>query len=463
MAKVQFKTCSGMVKGWDDEGLVIEHFISTEMQDSGGDIMLAEGMRMRGKPVVLFQHGLDAKFGSEPIAKVLDIRVAEFEGKKGLIARTQYYDGSKLSPPDSTGRRLYEKAKDGTMPNWSIGFNSVKEKPTKGGRIVEEWELHEYSQVAVGMNAQATTLSASPPEVKFIIQVESDETKGKKKPEEDDVPADDRKPEDTGGKEGDDAADDEGGDPLDDEEEKPRPGHAKCHKALNHLHRGMVEDLKEHAARKDLADVGVAKCAKEAIGDFRDHAMSHVKSYIKCVVGMKTDDKFGDEDDTNPADTEEKGYRKSKNTMDKCLKDMVGAIREHRGKADTDQKEAAKKVLSAHIKAVTPHAHEFIKDLARSLENRENPEDDLDIEKKPDKKSSGYFSFSVPAESQKDAQTISIIKPPADVSPSVSVVMKESAATITPEFVREILSGVRVQMVEVMREQWNKAAGRVTK
>lgn len=169
MDKIQFNTFKGELKSWDDRELVIEHFISTEAQDSGGDIMLADGMKLRGHPVVLFQHGLDPKFGSEPIAKVLDIKVGEHKGRRGLIAKTKYYDGSHLTPPDNTGHRLYEKAKDGTMPNWSIGFNSTKEHPTKGGRIVEEWELHEYSQVAVGMNEEATTLAATAPELKFMI------------------------------------------------------------------------------------------------------------------------------------------------------------------------------------------------------------------------------------------------------------------------------------------------------
>lgn len=175
---LQYKEFAGKVTGWDDTELTIEHFISTETQDSGGDIMLADGMKIRGKPVVLFQHGLDVKYGSEPIAKVLDIRVGEYDGKKGLIAKTKYFDGSELNPPDATGQRLYMKAKDGTMPNWSIGFNSIADKPTKGGRIVTEWELHEYSQVAVGMNAEATTLSAQAPELKFIIKADDAEPKG---------------------------------------------------------------------------------------------------------------------------------------------------------------------------------------------------------------------------------------------------------------------------------------------
>lgn len=168
--KTEFKAFEGTLKAWDDTELIVEHFISTEDQDSSGDIMLADGMKIRGKPVVLFQHGLDIKFGNEPIAKVIDIRVGEHNGKKGLIAKTKYFDGTKLTPPDNTGHRLYAKAKDGTMPNWSIGFNSIKEHPVQGGRVVDEWELHEYSQVAVGMNSEATTLATNAPELKFLIQ-----------------------------------------------------------------------------------------------------------------------------------------------------------------------------------------------------------------------------------------------------------------------------------------------------
>jgi hypothetical protein len=156
--KVEKKSFIAEVKSFDDKSLTIDHFISTETQDSGGDIMRADGMKMRGKPVVLFQHGQDPQKGMEPIAKILGISVGtNSAGKKGLIAKTQYYDGSKLTPPDNTGERLYQKAKQGFMPNWSIGWAPIKSSPTvNGGRDVTEWELHEYSQVAVGMNDEAT-------------------------------------------------------------------------------------------------------------------------------------------------------------------------------------------------------------------------------------------------------------------------------------------------------------------
>ena len=172
--KLQYKELPGKVVSWDDATLTITHFISTETQDSGGDVMIAKGMQLRGKPVVLFQHGQDPVFGNEPIAKALKIEAGENEGKVGILATTQYFDDRKLTVPSSVGERLYMKAKDDTMPNWSIGFNSLKSTPIKGGRRVDEWELHEYSQVAVGMNKEATTLAMKKygdllTEPKFVI------------------------------------------------------------------------------------------------------------------------------------------------------------------------------------------------------------------------------------------------------------------------------------------------------
>ena len=168
--KLQYKEFPGKVVNFDDATLTITHFISTETQDSGGDVMKAAGMKIRGKPVVLFQHGQDPNFGNEPIAKALKIEPGEHEGKTGVLATTQYFDDRKLSVPTCVGQRLYMKAKDDTMPNWSIGFNSTKEHPCEGGRVVDEWELHEYSQVSVGMNKEATTLS-----YKFVVKSDDDD------------------------------------------------------------------------------------------------------------------------------------------------------------------------------------------------------------------------------------------------------------------------------------------------
>ena len=185
--KRETKVFSSQIKAVNEKELVVEHFISTETEDRGNDIMLADGMYMRGVPAVLKQHGFDPDTGAEPIARPLEIRIGEHDGKKGLIAVTKYYDGSHLNPPDNTGRRLFEKARDGFMPYWSIGYNIDEYEPTKnGGRKVTKWELLEYSQVNVPMNPEAAMLttktqvdidSLKPENVRFKFDVIAEEMK----------------------------------------------------------------------------------------------------------------------------------------------------------------------------------------------------------------------------------------------------------------------------------------------
>lgn len=156
------KFYEGTIKAFDDSTLTIEHFISTEGKDRSGDIVRADGMRMDGVPVVLKQHGFDVDTGREPIAKPVSIEVGkDGNGTKGILAKTQYFDGSKLTPPDNTGQRLYEKAKEKFMPYWSIGFTiDESEGIAGGGKDILKWNLLEYSQVGVPDNIQAKVIKS---------------------------------------------------------------------------------------------------------------------------------------------------------------------------------------------------------------------------------------------------------------------------------------------------------------
>jgi hypothetical protein len=158
--EMEHKVFHAEIKEFDDEKLIVTHFISTERRDRGGDSLKAGGMKVNGKVVVLLAHGM-SNMGQEPIAKPLKIWSETFKGSPGICARTQFYDGSHLTPPDNTGRRLYEKAKNGFMPNWSIGWIPLKWEDIKGPkgeyyRDVHEWELLEYSPVGVPMNPDCT-------------------------------------------------------------------------------------------------------------------------------------------------------------------------------------------------------------------------------------------------------------------------------------------------------------------
>ena len=144
------------VKEYDEKNLIVEHFISTESRDRGGDVMLASGMEVKGRVVVLVAHGYGRE-GMEPVAKPLSIKPGEHKSKKGIIAKTQFFS-------DQTGKRLFEKTTQGYAPNWSVGFlpletENVRDEEGRPTRIVKRWELLEYSIVGTPMQPEAQTLS----------------------------------------------------------------------------------------------------------------------------------------------------------------------------------------------------------------------------------------------------------------------------------------------------------------
>ena len=147
---MKYKRITPEIKAFDDALLWIEHFISTEERDRGGDIMSADGMKMNGVPVVLWQHGLDPMYGHMPIAKPLEFKVGKNKkGVKGIVAKTQF-------PNDEEGVKMYKRVKENFLPNWSIGYDGKGVPLDGGGMRYDEWELFEYSSVAIPMNAGAT-------------------------------------------------------------------------------------------------------------------------------------------------------------------------------------------------------------------------------------------------------------------------------------------------------------------
>jgi len=144
------------VKSYDEKNLVVEHFISTEARDRGGDVMKADGMVIKGRPVVLLAHGYSG-MGQEPIAKPLKIEAGTFKGKKGILAKTQFF-------ADTIGKRLWQKTTQGFAPNWSIGYIVLAKEDTRDEegrptRIVKKWELLEYSLVGTPMQPEAQTVA----------------------------------------------------------------------------------------------------------------------------------------------------------------------------------------------------------------------------------------------------------------------------------------------------------------
>src|SRR4030066_1194292 len=172
---IEYKTFEAQVKAFDDENLILEHFISTEHKDRDGDVMRAKGMKVVGKPVVLLLHGRGS-MGSEPVGKPLSITVDEFKGEPGILAKTQFF-------ADDVGRRLYGKAKGGFLPNWSIGYkvDQAKELLREGkydGREVTKWQLFEYSPVGGAGTPAARTgqefMDAVDQGIQMMVPISSD-------------------------------------------------------------------------------------------------------------------------------------------------------------------------------------------------------------------------------------------------------------------------------------------------
>lgn len=357
--KIEHKVFPGEVLSFDDKTLTLEHFISTETQDSGGDVMIAEGMEQRGSVVVLFQHGLDPKFGNEPIAKCLGVRVgANKQGKKGLIAKTQYYDGSKLDPPDNTGHRLYEKDKAGIMPNWSIGYEVVSSDPISGGRKVSKWRLHEYSKVAIGMNAEAVSDFGSKmlSGMKFCVVVEGDAgaagADAQDKPQKDDVAAS-TKSEDTVA--------------VSTESKGSLTSIRALQRGLNVIHKGMVSDLKAVAEAEEYSSVSAEKNAKAAVAEFTSAAAPFVEKYIEHLAKMEAEAEVPGDDEEDESELDEKAiadvpHKAAYKALKIAYKEMVEEVRACKGKADLAGKSADEsgRILGEHEKAALPHATKYV-------------------------------------------------------------------------------------------------------
>ena len=337
---IEYKVLKGSLLKSDDSKLTLDHFISTETQDDGGDIMRVDGMKTRGSVVVLKQHGMDPSHGNEPIAKPLDIRpgIHPVTGAKGLVATTQYYDGSHLTPPDNTGRRLFEKAKNGFMPNWSIGYQVIKSVPCQGGRDIKEWSLHEYSQVAVGMNAEANTpeMKALQAEAKTFGIVDNELFKAGFKAE------------------------------LSPEEKKVISAQAKIsHKAMHIAHMACLKGLKEDALDSKCTKT-CDTIAHDQLNEYASLVKDHVVKYIKAAQRNETGPEEDDDEDDDGKALAEAPAKIHRDALHTAHDALIKEIHGHKEKPDVDADDAAEKVLKDHKGLAHPHAVKYCEALQKS-------------------------------------------------------------------------------------------------
>lgn len=148
---MNYKTFYNSIKSFNDEEMIIEHYISTTTPDRYGDVINPMGMdtkNFRKNPVVLFCH--DSR--SMVIGKNISLTPDEF----GIKAKTQFAN-------THAGREIYRLNREGFLNAWSIGF-IPKSKPQTAKingmevNYIEKWELLEYSSVPVPANPDSVNL-----------------------------------------------------------------------------------------------------------------------------------------------------------------------------------------------------------------------------------------------------------------------------------------------------------------
>lgn len=151
------KTVTFEVRQANDERRTIEHVITRRLVDRDGDVVEPGGARIenyRKNPVVLFGH---FSFGF-PIGQNLELAISREE----IVAVTQF---AGLDQASEEAERAYRLARDGFLRAWSIGFMPItwsedRAFPEQTGWWFKEWELMEYSLVALPSNPAALSRMA---------------------------------------------------------------------------------------------------------------------------------------------------------------------------------------------------------------------------------------------------------------------------------------------------------------
>lgn len=136
--------------------------ISTDSIDRDGEVVLPRGMKKgnyNGNPVVMVSHDLRTL----PVGKSLWIKAEE----KRILAKSYISDKTQLA------RDAFGLLQDEVLNAWSVGFTTIRASAASKGeldarpdwaesrRLIREWELFEYSLVAVPANPEALTLAVS--------------------------------------------------------------------------------------------------------------------------------------------------------------------------------------------------------------------------------------------------------------------------------------------------------------
>jgi HK97 family phage prohead protease len=165
---MEYKNFIVTEKSFNDKDMTITHYISTVTPDRFGEIVNPFGMdaeNFRKNPIVLFGHSHNSR------GNVIGKNIALFPDDFGVKAITKFAD-------TPAGKDLYILNREGYLNAWSIGFIPKKTKTQNTTinnqpgtyNIIDEWELLEYSSVAIPANPDALNLMVKEIKSQEILQ-----------------------------------------------------------------------------------------------------------------------------------------------------------------------------------------------------------------------------------------------------------------------------------------------------
>ncbi len=165
---MEYKNFIVTEKSFNDKDMTLTHYISTVTPDRFGDIVNPFGMdadNYRKNPIVLFGHSHHSS------GNVIGKNIGLFPDEFGVKAITKFAD-------TPVGKDLYILNREGYLNAWSIGYipkkikshNSNSNDKKESYNIIDEWELLEYSSVAIPANPDAINLMLKEIKSQEVIQ-----------------------------------------------------------------------------------------------------------------------------------------------------------------------------------------------------------------------------------------------------------------------------------------------------
>jgi HK97 family phage prohead protease len=148
--KGEVANCACAASLTESGDMIVEAVISAGVVDADGCLLDPDGMvadRFLANPVVLWNHNASVP----PVGRCVSLRVDAGQ----LVAVTRFAGGVRFAEEVF---RLYEQ---GVLNCWSVGYRVLSERRAADGtRLIDRWELVEYSAVSLAANAATRTLRA---------------------------------------------------------------------------------------------------------------------------------------------------------------------------------------------------------------------------------------------------------------------------------------------------------------